>query len=213
MQMVLLTNTLLPATRQPPSLRSMAVLSSRAHERRSREKIKIAPAPISWQFFCPRPPLSLSNQNRHATQASSRLTSLTVAEDASRNHIPQPRFQSIISNQTDGKIPRFQGFYSPCRGLFLESPGVSVLGIPITKSLAFWASPSHNYCNVLGIPWYPPGMPKSLVFSPLQKNSGFRRKIENVLEMDSAKCRNLFQHLKKKVYPEGFTKICQKVRV
>ena len=36
-----------------PSLRSMAVLSSRAHERRSRA-----------------PPLLLSNQNRHATQAN-----------------------------------------------------------------------------------------------------------------------------------------------
>ena len=89
------------------SLRSMAVLSSRAHERagrtsgvaakfarearenerRSREKKKnrlpgfegfltaapftsVAPAPISSRFFCPRPPLLLSNQNRHATQAS-----------------------------------------------------------------------------------------------------------------------------------------------
>ena len=50
-------------------------------------------------------------------------------------------------------------------------------------------------------------MPKSLVFwSSLQKYSGFRGKIENVLEMDSAKYRNLFQYLKKKVYLEGFTK-------
>ena len=40
----------------------MAVLSSRAHERRSS---------ISSRFLCPRPPLLLSapNQNRHATQA------------------------------------------------------------------------------------------------------------------------------------------------
>ena len=30
--------------------------------------------------------------------------------------------------------------------------------------------------------------------------------MENVLEMDSAKYRNLFQYLKKKVYPKGFTK-------
>ena len=71
------------------SLRSMAVLSSRAqgrrihekfareareNERRSREKNKnqVAPAPISSRFLCPRPPLSLSspNQNRHATQAT-----------------------------------------------------------------------------------------------------------------------------------------------
>ena len=28
-------------------------------------------APISSRFFCPRPPLLLSNQNRHATQATS----------------------------------------------------------------------------------------------------------------------------------------------
>ena len=46
----------------PFSLRSMAVLSSRA---------QVAPAPISSRFLCPRPPLLLSspNQNRHATQA------------------------------------------------------------------------------------------------------------------------------------------------
>ena len=149
MQMVLLTNTLLPVTRQPPSLRSMAVLSSRAHERRRREKNKNCSRPFCSRFFCPRPPLSLSNQNRHATQASSRLTSLTVAEDASRNHVPQPRFQSTISSQTDGKIPRSQGFYSPCRGLFLEIwaspfPNPYILG-----------SPFSYYCNVLGMPRYP----------------------------------------------------------
>ena len=61
------------------SLRSMAVLSSRAQERRSREirarsartSGKVASAPISSRFLCPRPPLLLSapNQNRHATQA------------------------------------------------------------------------------------------------------------------------------------------------
>ena len=64
------------------SLRSMAVLSSRAQERRSREirarsareraaKPRVASAPISSRFLCPRPPLLLSapNQNRHATQA------------------------------------------------------------------------------------------------------------------------------------------------
>ena len=57
------------------SLRSMAVLSSRAHERRSREKKKtkkqVARAPISSRFLCPHQPLLLSapNQNRHATQA------------------------------------------------------------------------------------------------------------------------------------------------
>ena len=91
------------------SLRSMAVLSSRAHERtsgeherRSREKKKnrlpgfegfltaapftsffssVAPAPISSRFLCPRPPLLLSapNQNRHATQA---MTSVAECADS-----------------------------------------------------------------------------------------------------------------------------------
>ena len=79
---------------QNDSLRSMAVLSSRAHERRSREirtqsareraakprekekGFSVAPAPISSRFFCPRPPLLLSNQNRHATQAN-KMTSYT----------------------------------------------------------------------------------------------------------------------------------------
>ena len=45
---------LLRGVRFWPSLRSMAVLSSRAHEWRSRA----------------RPPVLLSNQNRHATQAN-----------------------------------------------------------------------------------------------------------------------------------------------
>ena len=72
----------------------------------------------------------------------------------------------------------------------------SVLGIPFSY-----------YCSVLGIPRYPPGMPKSLVFwSSPPKNAGFRGKIENVLEMASAKYRNVFQYLKKKAYLEGFTK-------
>ena len=37
-----------------------------------------APAPISSRFLCPLPPISLSapNQNRHATQASPRLSLL-----------------------------------------------------------------------------------------------------------------------------------------
>ena len=33
-------------------------------------RIPVDPAPISSRFFCPRPPLLLSNQNRHATQAN-----------------------------------------------------------------------------------------------------------------------------------------------
>ena len=51
-------------------------------------------------------------------------------------------------------------------------PGRTQAGvIPIPKSLAFAASPSHIICSVLGIPRYPSGMPKSLVFwsSPPKK--------------------------------------------
>ena len=48
------------------SQRSMAVLSSRAHERRSRKKNQVAPAPISSRFLCPRPPLLVSLRNRTA---------------------------------------------------------------------------------------------------------------------------------------------------
>ena len=61
------------------SLRSMAVLSSPAQERRSRGPrnsrakcvFQVTPAPISLWFLCPRPPLLLTapNQNRHDTQA------------------------------------------------------------------------------------------------------------------------------------------------
>ena len=61
-----------------------------------------APAPISSQFFCPRPPLLLSNQNRNATQAkqlqggilfkawakqSNSLACLTVTSSLSFNFI------------------------------------------------------------------------------------------------------------------------------
>ena len=80
--------------------------------------------------------------------------------------------------------------------------GHSVLGIPIPKYLAFWASPSH--ITAAPIPRYPPGMPKSLVFwSSPPENSGFRGKIENVLEMDSAKYRSLFQYLKLEMNEAG----------
>ena len=51
----------------------MAVLSSQAHEAKSREKyFQVALSPISSQFLCPRLPLLLRapNQNRHATQAN-----------------------------------------------------------------------------------------------------------------------------------------------
>ena len=111
----------------------------------------------------------------------------------------------------------------------------SVLGIPIPKSLyllillqrfqprprAFPLKNGWGGRKALGtrlqrfghppVPSRDAQIPSVVI--PSKKNSGFRRKIENVLEMDSAKCRNFFQYLKKKVYPEGFTKICQKVRV
>ena len=54
------------------SLRSMAVLSSRAHPAKSRTaKFAREAIPISSRFLCPRRPLLLSapNQNRHATHA------------------------------------------------------------------------------------------------------------------------------------------------
>ena len=101
------------------SLRNMAVLSSRAQERRSHEnshakrartseknKNQVAPAPISSRFLCPRPPLLLSspNQNRHATQATSLLSKCrhvesfldsTISMRASdlrlRRHYPQEK--------------------------------------------------------------------------------------------------------------------------
>ena len=118
--------------------------------------------------------------------------------------------QSAIRQTVRYLVPR--AFTRPAGACFSKVPVSQRFGHPHSQIPSVLGIPFSYYCNVLGIPRYPPGMPKSLVLSPLQKNSGFRRKIENVLEMDSAKCRNLFQYLKK-VYPEGFTKICQKVRV
>ena len=97
------------------------------------------------------------------------------------------------------------GFHQPAKRL--PSRCHSVLGIPIPNSLAFWASPSHITAAFWASPGTLPGCPNPQCFGhPLQKNAGFRGKIENVLEMASAKYRNLFQYLKKKVYPERFTK-------
>ena len=74
---------------------------------------------------------------------------------------------------------------------------------------AFWASPFPNHpLQRFGHPPVPSGdaqIPSVLVI-PSKKNSGFHGKLENVLEMDSAKYRNLVQYLKKKVYPKGFTR-------
>ena len=54
-------------------------------------------------------------------------------------------------------------------------------------------------------------MPKSLAFwSSPPKNAGFRGKIENVLDMASAKYRDLFQYLKKKAYREVLYKAKKK---
>ena len=56
-----------------PGARAAKPRNSRAKRARTSgeaaRKISVAPAPISSRFFCPRPPLLLSNQNRHATQA------------------------------------------------------------------------------------------------------------------------------------------------
>ena len=89
----------------------------------------------------------------------------------------------------------------------------SILGIP-----AFWASPfpnpyrfGHPLLILLQRFGHPPvpsrdaQIPSVLVILS-KKGFGFRGKIENLLEMDSAKFRNLFQYLKKKAYPESFTK-------
>ena len=100
------------------------------------------------------------------------------------------------TNQNDGLASR-------CQGLF---PLTQRFGHPHSQIPSVLGIPFSYYCSVLGIPRYPPGMPKSLVFwsSPPKK---FWISRENVLEMDSAKYRNLFQYLKKKVYLEGFTKL------
>ena len=49
---------------------------------------------------------------------------------------------------------------------------------------AFWASPSHITAAFWASPSTLPGRPNR-VGHPLRKNSRFRGKIENVLEMDS----------------------------
>ena len=100
------------------SLRCMAILSSRAHEWRSREirarsareraakprekVFQVALAPIFSRFLCPRSPLLLGapNQNRHATQASTRckrrwkVTRLTSPVDGTPEHAPPKLLES-----------------------------------------------------------------------------------------------------------------------
>ena len=91
-------------------------------------------------------------------------------------------------------------------------------GVPSLPLTTFWASPfpnpyrfGHPLLILLQRFGHPPvpsrdGQIPSVLVIPSKKKSGFRAKIENVLEMDSAKYRNLFQYLKKKVYAEGFSK-------
>ena len=98
--------------------RCMAILSSRTHEWRSREirarsareraakprekVFQVALAPIFLRFLCPRPPLLLSapNQNRHATQATTRckrrwkVTRLTSPVDRTPEHAPPKLLES-----------------------------------------------------------------------------------------------------------------------
>ena len=126
-----------------------------------------------------------------------------LATNSAQNVALFPHLLSIITP----KLQRI-GFSFP-----ESSRCQSVLGIP-----AFWASPFPNpsrFGHPLLIllqrfghpPGTLPGYPNRQCFGhPLQRNVGFRGKIGNVLEMASAKYRNLFQYLKKKAYPEGFTK-------
>ena len=53
-----------------PGAREIRARSARERlARKIKTSFSVAPAPTSSRFFCPRPPLLLSNQNRHATQA------------------------------------------------------------------------------------------------------------------------------------------------
>ena len=80
-----------------------------------------------------------------------------------------------------------------------------VLKERVPRVTAFWASPrfGHPHSHILAF-WASPSRYLILLQRfghPLQKNAGFRGKIENVLEMASPKYRNLFQYLKKRAYP------------
>ena len=77
------------------SLRSLAVLSG---ARMSGEAArKVAPAPVSSRFLCPRPPLLFSalNQNRHATQAT--IPDKTTWESFP-HHVHFPTQQNYFQN-------------------------------------------------------------------------------------------------------------------
>ena len=103
------------------SLRSLAVLSG---ARMSGEAArKVAPAPVSSRFLCPRPPLLFSalNQNRHATQAT--IPDKTTWESF-LHHVHFPTQQNYFQNDAFAerkplppiqccfqKTPRDQAFF------------------------------------------------------------------------------------------------------
>ena len=88
---------------------------------------------------------------------------------------------------------------SPCDPMSQRFGHPRVLGIPISKSLAFQASLPHITAAFWVSPGTLPGCPNPQCFGhPLKKKFGFRGKIENVLEMDSARDKKLFQYLKRR---------------
>ena len=101
------------------SLRSMAVLSSRAHERRSR-------GPRNW-FLCPRPPLLLSapNQNRHATQA---MTSAAITTLPKTTH----NTSTVNTGETSSNYSVILSLspHKSSHGTFLDSLTVDLFKIP-----------------------------------------------------------------------------------
>ena len=117
--------------------------------------------------------------------------------------------QSAIRQTVRYLFPR--AFTRPAGACFSKVPVSQRFGHPHSQIPSVLGIPFSYYCSVLGIPRYPPGMPKSLAFwSSPPKNAGFRGKIENVLDMASAKYRDLFQYLKKKAYREVLNKAKKK---
>ena len=109
---------------------------ARENERRSREKKKVAPAPISWRFFCPRPPLLLSNQNRHATQATIVIAKLIFVSDEIRAKLPQkPNFESkkiqiLGENGINFKLKHRKAHNSILSGRFVVVSGRVCMYVP-----------------------------------------------------------------------------------
>ena len=130
----------------------MAVLSSRAHERPSREKNKnVAPAPISSRFLCPRPPLLLSapNQNRHATQATMLLACflLPPAHSIKKNF----NHKKLIGDYTAGLLVPFHimvCYEEVCVAADLPSLTLSRESHDFTTFLTSWPLISHAFSKV-----------------------------------------------------------------